>query len=87
VDVQIHVFFTSAVVGGEWSASRPGRFTPGERAPGTHRIGGWVGPRTGLEDVEKILDPTRTQNSDDSAAQPVACCYTDCAIKARGECS
>jgi hypothetical protein len=22
--------------GGEWSASRPGRFTPRERAPGTH---------------------------------------------------
>jgi hypothetical protein len=36
---------TSALDGGEWSASRPGRFTPGERAPGTHWIGGWVGPR------------------------------------------
>jgi len=22
---------------------RPGRFTPRERAPGTHWIGGWVG--------------------------------------------
>jgi hypothetical protein len=44
---------TSALVGGEWSASRPGRFTPGERAPGTHWIGGWVGPRTGLDDVER----------------------------------
>jgi hypothetical protein len=29
------------------------RFTPGERAPGTHWIGGWVGPRAGLDDVEK----------------------------------
>jgi hypothetical protein len=28
-------------------------FTPGERAPGTHWIGGWVGPRTGLDVVEK----------------------------------
>jgi hypothetical protein len=35
---------TSALEEGEWSASRPGRFTPGERAPGTHLIGGWVGP-------------------------------------------
>jgi hypothetical protein len=26
-------FLTSALVGGEWSASRPGRFTSGERAP------------------------------------------------------
>jgi hypothetical protein len=28
VDVYIHVFLTSALVGGEWSASRTGRFTP-----------------------------------------------------------
>jgi hypothetical protein len=33
---------TSALDGGEWSASRPGRFTPRERAPGTHWIEGWV---------------------------------------------
>jgi hypothetical protein len=33
VDVKIHIFLTSALVGGEWSASRPGRFTPVERAP------------------------------------------------------
>jgi hypothetical protein len=30
VDVQIHTFLTSALVGGEWSATRPGRFTPGK---------------------------------------------------------
>jgi hypothetical protein len=36
-----------------WSASRPGRFPPGENAPGTHWIGGWVNPRAGLDDVEK----------------------------------
>jgi hypothetical protein len=36
VDVYIHVFLTSALVGGEWSASRHGRFTSGERTPGTH---------------------------------------------------
>jgi len=35
---------TSALEGGEWSASSPGRFTPGERAAGTHWIGSWVGP-------------------------------------------
>jgi hypothetical protein len=40
-------------VGSEWSASSPGRFTPRERAPGTHWIRGWVGPRTGLDDGEK----------------------------------
>jgi hypothetical protein len=44
---------TSVLVGGEWSALRPGRFNPGEGAPGTHWTGGWVGPRTGLDNVEK----------------------------------
>jgi hypothetical protein len=53
VDVYTHIFFTSELVGGERSASRPGRFTPGERASGTHWIGGWVDPRVGLNDVEK----------------------------------
>jgi hypothetical protein len=53
VDVYIHVFLTSALVGVEWSASHPGRFTPGKRALGTHWIGGWVGPRTGLDAVEQ----------------------------------
>jgi hypothetical protein len=41
-------FLTWALVGGEWSNSRPGRFIPG-----THWIGGWVGPRAGLDDMEK----------------------------------
>jgi hypothetical protein len=53
VDVQIHIFLISALTGGEWSASCSGRFTPGERAPGTHWIGGWVVPRASLDDVEK----------------------------------
>jgi hypothetical protein len=47
------MFLTSALVGGEWSASRPGRFTPGERAPGTHWIRGWVDPKAGLDNLEK----------------------------------
>jgi hypothetical protein len=46
--VQIQIFLTSALVGGEWSASRPGHF-----ALGTHWIGGWVDPRAGLDDLEK----------------------------------
>jgi hypothetical protein len=38
-----------------------GRFTHGERAAGIHWIGGWVGPRTGLGEVEIILGPTGTR--------------------------
>jgi hypothetical protein len=53
VDVQIHIFLISALAGGEWSTSRPSRFTPGERTPGTHLIGGWVDPGAGLDDMEK----------------------------------
>jgi hypothetical protein len=53
VDVQIHIFLTSALSAGEWSVSRPCRFTPGERAHRTHWIGGSVGPRAGQDNLEK----------------------------------
>jgi hypothetical protein len=43
---------------GEWSASRPGRFTPGERASITHLIGGWADTRAGLNADPKIKIPT-----------------------------
>jgi len=32
-EVQLHTFLTSALYGGEWPASRHGRFTYKERAP------------------------------------------------------
>jgi hypothetical protein len=57
VQVWLHAFLTSALDGGEWSASHPGLFTPRERATGTHCIGGWVGPRTGLGTVVKRKIP------------------------------
>jgi hypothetical protein len=34
VEVELHAFLTPALNGGEWSASRPSRFTPRERATG-----------------------------------------------------
>jgi hypothetical protein len=49
MDVWSHIFLTSALIGCEWSASRPGRFTPGERSPRTHWIWGWVDPWSGLD--------------------------------------
>jgi hypothetical protein len=35
------LFLNSALDAGEWTASRPGRFTPRELAPGIH----WIGDR------------------------------------------
>jgi hypothetical protein len=53
VDVWTHVFSTSVIVGGEWSASCPGRFTCRERAPGTRWIEDWVGLKAGVDDMKK----------------------------------
>jgi hypothetical protein len=52
-------FLTSAVDVGEWSVSRPGLFTPEERTPGTHWIGGWGGSQSqsGRCGKEKNLSP------------------------------
>jgi hypothetical protein len=63
-------FSTSTLDGGEWSTSRSCRFTPGERAPGTHWIR-WVGPRSGLNAMEerKILHLLGIETR---AAEPVA---------------
>jgi hypothetical protein len=45
-------FLTSIPIGGDRSASRPCCFTPGDRAPGSHWIGGWVGPGAGMDAME-----------------------------------
>jgi hypothetical protein len=49
VDVQIYIFLTLALAGCVQSASRLGRFTPGDR----DWIGGWVDPRAGMDNVKK----------------------------------
>jgi hypothetical protein len=54
------------------------RFTPGERTPGTHCTGGWVGPRAGLDTEArgKILCPCQGSNPDRPVVQPVVRHYT-----------
>jgi hypothetical protein len=47
-----HSFLTSALDEGEWSAS-----PPGERTLGTHRTGGWVGPKAGLDTEVREKNP------------------------------
>jgi hypothetical protein len=55
---------TLALAGGEWSASRPCRFTPCETAPGTHWIGGWVDTGASLPGLElqPLGSPARSQS-------------------------
>ena len=62
-EVQRHPFLTSAVDGGERSASRPSRCTMGiTPPPNTHSVGGWAGPGSGLEVLEKKEPLTSTRN-------------------------
>jgi hypothetical protein len=75
---------TSALDGGEWLASRPGRFTARPRSSGTHWIRGWVSPRAVLHAVvrRKIPSPLRESNPRNRIVQPVAQRYNDWAITA-----
>ena len=63
-------------VGGQLHA--PAALPPGKR-PGTHCIGGWVGPRAGLGGCGKSRPPP---GFDPRTVQPVSSRYTDNAIPA-----
>jgi len=52
VEVSLHTL-TSALHRSEWSASHSSHFTPGERDPGIHCTGGWVGPRASFDRCQK----------------------------------
>jgi hypothetical protein len=69
-------FLTMALDEGEWStyhapAAPP---PPRERAPGTHYTRGHLGPKAGLESMEKIKMsyPCQESNLNFSATKPVA---------------
>jgi hypothetical protein len=59
MEVQLHSFLTLVPDGHEWIISCPSQLC-GEN-PGTHRIGGWVGPRGRMDILEKLntLTPAR----------------------------
>jgi hypothetical protein len=59
----------------------PPALSPG-KAPGTHWIGGWVGPRAVLDAVvRKIPSPRRESNPKTLIVQPVVQRCTDWAIQ------
>jgi hypothetical protein len=62
--VGLHLFLTSALEGSEWLTLRPNLFIP-EKGPGTH----WVGPKAGLDIMEKRKSPVLTgiRTPDDEA--------------------
>jgi hypothetical protein len=72
-DMKLYAYFMSALGGDEWSALYPGHIVPGERTPGTHWIGDWVGPRSGLDAVEAtdISFLYQELNPDSSVIQPI----------------
>jgi hypothetical protein len=43
MEIRLHLFLTSAIVGAEWSASHAGCVPPAGIASSTHWIGGWIG--------------------------------------------
>jgi hypothetical protein len=49
---------------------------------GTYCIGGWVGPKAGLDGCRKISPPLGFNSR---TFQPVASRYTDCDIPAQGD--
>jgi hypothetical protein len=64
------------------SFTAPASLYPQKRAPDTHWIGSWVGPRAGLdaESKRRILSPRQESNPDHPIILPVASCYTDWSI-------
>lgn len=53
VEVYLHVFISSELRAGDWTASRPGYFIPRESYPTLHITGDWVGFVVGMKSWEK----------------------------------
>jgi len=66
VEIELHAFLTLVLRGGEWWASCPDYFIPGEGAPGTHLLQGWLDLRASLDMVarrKKSLPGIKPQSS------------------------
>jgi hypothetical protein len=74
-DIFIHVCRPRHVVGVGGQQHAIAVFAPGKREAGTHRRGGWVDPRAGLEH--------RNSNLELSVGLSVDSRYTDCATAAQ----
>jgi hypothetical protein len=61
--ILIHIRWMKSVSKESSVASRPGRFNPRKRDPGTHWIGGWVGLTAVLDAVEKRKIPSLLRKS------------------------
>jgi hypothetical protein len=77
-------FLTSALDGGEWSVSRPGRALPRGKDPRypLYRTEGGPQSRSGHRGYRKILCPCRGSNPDRTVIQSVVRHYTDWATPA-----
>jgi hypothetical protein len=73
VGVYIHIFLTSELVGGEWSASRPGCFTPEERASGTPWIGTYIKCHRNASSSEECLVFRSLNPTSSPSSCPVQC--------------
>jgi hypothetical protein len=73
------LFLNSELDGSEWSVSRPCRFTPGKRVPGTHWTGGWVAPEPVWTLCSRDKSVTTAGNRS-PPSQPVVRPYTDWAV-------
>jgi hypothetical protein len=83
VDVYIHIFLTSALVGGKWSALRPAALPPGKELPVPIRYEAvWAPEAIWTTWRRENSCPYRDSNSDPLAVQLIASRYTDCAIPA-----
>jgi hypothetical protein len=62
----------SSALGGSGQHHAPAALPSGSELPDTHWIGGWVGPRAGLDAMEKKNKSLASTGNQTPAVQPVA---------------